>query len=109
MAFRINRGFVPGYNLVEILQAEVGKLVGYDALAIRCRNEFDMENTFYIFLNDLYLLNQLMALTFVSYTYDEIIDEHDFEGLVLYLYLEPKDKYMKITKFKEYVADETSV
>lgn len=109
MPFRVNRGFLPGYNLVEIVQAEVGKLVDYDALALRCRNEFDMENTFYIFLNDIHLLKQLMALNFVHYTLEETIDEKDFIGLVLYAYLEPKDTYMKITKFKEYVADETSV
>lgn len=109
MAFRINRGFVPGYNLVEILKAELGTLATYNVLTLRCRNEYDMESIFYVFLNDLYLLNQLMALTFESYTYDDVIDEHDFEGLVLYVCLEPTDRYMKITRFKEYVADETSV
>lgn len=90
MSFRINRRFVSGYNLVEILKAELGTLAAYNVLALRCRNEYDMESTFYVFLNDFHLLNQLMALTFESYTYYDVIDEHNFEGLVLYVHLEPK-------------------
>lgn len=109
MAFRLNQGFIPGYNLVQIINSTLGKLKGYDVLYLLFRNEFGAESTFVVFLNDLHLLNQLMSLNFESYSYEEDIDEKDFIGLVLYAYLAPKDTYMKITKFKEYVADEASV
>lgn len=109
MPFRVNRGFVPGYNLVQIIDAAVVKFRSYDVLSLTLRNEYEMESTFMIFLNDIHLLNQLMALNFQSYTFDETIDEKDFVDLVLYAYLEPKETYMKITKFKEYVADEASL
>lgn len=109
MPFRVNRGFLPGYNLVQIINAAVVKFKSYDVLSLTFRNEYEMESNFMIFLNNTHLLNQLMELNFVHYTLEETIDEKDFIGLVLYAYLEPNDTYMKITKFKEYVADETSV
>ncbi|HIH36971.1 MAG TPA: hypothetical protein HA232_03590 [Methanocellales archaeon] len=103
MPFRMNRGFIPGYNLVEIINSTLGKLKGYDVLYLHFRNEYGAESTFVVFLNDLHLINQLMSLNYESFTYDEDIDEKDFIGLVLYAYLEPKGTYMKITKFKENV------
>ncbi len=109
MPFRVNRGFVSGYNLVQIINAAVVEFKGYDVLSLTFRNEYGMESNFIIFLNDFHLLNQLLNITFDSFTYDEDIDEKNFIDLVLYAYLEPKDTYMKITKLKEYVEDEDAL
>ncbi len=109
MSFRLNQGFIPGYNLVKIVSSAVVDFKGYKVFSLGFRNEYGVENNFNIFLNNIHLLNQLLSLTFENFSYEEDIDEKDFIDLVLYVYLEPKDTYIKITKFKEYVEDEDAL
>lgn len=99
--FRVNPGFVRGYNYAQIADARIAQIKGYAAIALDLVNEYGVQNTFLVFLNNTYLINQLLSIVYHSFSFDEELDEKDLVGTKLYVYLEPQVNYFKITRFQE--------
>lgn len=106
--FRVNPGFVAGYNYVKISDVTMQNVKGNLALSIVMTNEYAVSQRFLVFLNNTYLVHQLLSAAFESYSIEEDLDEKDLIGLEVYIYLVPKDTYFIITKFEECEQDDVS-
>jgi len=94
--FEIYEPFLPGWNRVTIMEAQIKEVVSYKAISLILANDEGVEKMFYIFFNNNILLKQLVLTTFGPEWLNRKIDEAELVGKQMMVFLQPKASYYVI-------------
>lgn len=85
------------WQIVKVIGAELVDY-GFNKLAVKLTliNEEFNKGRFLIFVNNTILINELVAITYGYYKQHDV-DEKDFIGLEMFVWLEERNGYLNIT------------